>query len=150
MPVIGQVLADEKAITEVIQKVFTGMEKGDSALVRTAFANSVTMATVSRDKNDIPTLSRQSSITGFLKSIGTPRAQVLHEELWNMKIQVDGDFAQAWCDYAFYIDNAFSHCGVDAFHLIKEKEGWKIFHVADTRRRDGCDVPQAIREKYSK
>jgi hypothetical protein len=63
-------------------------------------------------------------------------------------IKIDGDFAQAWCDYAFYVGKNFSHCGVDAFQLHKTKEGWKIFHLADTRRRSGCVVPKEIEDKF--
>jgi hypothetical protein len=65
-----------------------------------------------------------------------------------MKIQIDGDFAQAWCDYAFYVGHRFNHCGIDAFHLIREKDGWKIFHLADTRRKEGCHVPEEIQKKH--
>jgi hypothetical protein len=73
---------------------------------------------------------------------------MLAEEIWNLKIQMDGDFAQAWCEYAFYYQNKFSHCGVDAFHLIKTTEGWKIFHLADTRRKENCIIPEEIKSKH--
>jgi hypothetical protein len=63
-------------------------------------------------------------------------------------VQIDGDFAQVWCDYAFYTDNTFSHCGIDAFQLHKGKDGWKIFHLADTRRKDNCVIPQDIQNKH--
>ena len=60
-----------------------------------------------------------------------------------------GDFAQVWCDYAFYIGNTFSHCGVDAFQLHKQKDGWKIFHLADTRRTENCTIPKSIQQKHT-
>jgi hypothetical protein len=138
----------EKEVEAVIRKLFTGMEKSDTATVRSVFAQQVTMATVMRDKTDNPVLHRESSIDGWLKAIAAPRKETLYEEIWNVKVQRDGDFAQAWCDYAFYIDNTFSHCGVDAFHLHKGKEGWKIFHVADTRRKQGCQIPKEIQDKH--
>ena len=28
--------------------------------------------------------------------------------------------------YDFWIDGKFSHCGIDAFDLIKTEEGWKL------------------------
>jgi hypothetical protein len=56
--------------------------------------------------------------------------------------------AQAWCDYAFYVDKSYSHCGVDAFQLFKGKDGWKIFHLADTRRKTGCTIPKEIQDKH--
>lgn len=147
---LGQAMNDENAIKEVIKGLFKGMELGDSAMVRSAFTASPTMATVFRDQQKNPVLRQESSLDGFLKAVGTPHKDVWYEEIWNIKIQQDGDFAQAWCDYAFYAGNTFSHCGVDAFHLHKGKDGWKIFHLADTWRKTGCDVPEEIRKKRSK
>ena len=47
-----------------------------------------------------------------------------------------------WAKYAFYAGEQLSHCGVDAFQLVKGAEGGKIFHIADTRRREGCETPE--------
>jgi len=146
IPTQGQ--TDQEAVKEVISRLFNGMEKGDSAKVHSAFADQVTMATVLRDKNNEPAIRNENSIAAFLKAVGTPHPDIWYEEIWDVKIQIDGDFAQAWCDYAFYIGNKFSHCGVDAFHLHKGKEGWKIFHLADTRRKDNCVIPPSIQSKH--
>ncbi|MFM7855462.1 MAG: hypothetical protein ACKO96_26940, partial [Flammeovirgaceae bacterium] len=65
------------------------------------------------------------------------------------KMEVDGRFAQVWCDYAFYVGNKFSHCGVDAFHLFKGSDNvWRIFHLVDTRRREGCAVPESVSSQF--
>jgi hypothetical protein len=45
-------------------------------------------------------------------------------------------------NYAFFAGDTFSHCGVNAFQLFKGADGWKIFHIADTRRREGCEMPE--------
>src|SRR6478609_1789714 len=145
-PSLAQTAQDE--VREVINRLFTSMEKGDSAKLHSTFAKQVTMATVSRDKSNSPVIKYESSIDDFLKAIGTPHPEVYYEEIWNVKIQIDGDFAQAWCDYAFYVGNKFSHCGVDAFNLFKGKEGWKIFHLADTRRKDNCSIPVDIQARH--
>ncbi len=139
---------DYDDIKEVINSVFIGMEKGDSAKVHSAFAEQVTMAIIYRDKNNAPGIYNASSIDGLLKSVGSPHSEILYEEIWNLKIQIDGDFAQAWGDYAFYTGNKFSHCGLDSFHLYKGKEGWKIFHLAYTVRNEKCDIPAEIKSKH--
>jgi len=139
---------DEAAVKAVIANLFKGMEKGDSALVHKSFANSVTMASIFRDKNANPVIRHEPSIAEFLVAVGTAHKEVWYEEVWNLSVKIDGDFAQAWCDYAFYVDKTFSHCGVDALHLHKEKDGWKIFHLADTRRKDGCNIPKEIEAKH--
>jgi len=146
---LAQTSTEQKAVTATINQLFQGMEKGDSAMVRTSFAPQVTMATIRRDKDNKPQIDRESSIDGFLKVVGTPHTETWYEEIWNLKISIDGDFAQAWCDYAFYRDNKFNHCGVDAFQLYHGDKGWKIFHLADTRRNTGCEIPSEIQRKHN-
>ncbi len=141
-------LTDESIVASVINNLFRGMYTADSTMVRSAFAREVTMATAFKNKEGKSVLKREYSINDFVKAIGQPQPAPLTEEIWNLEIQIDGDFAQAWCDYAFYIGNKFSHCGVDAFQLHKSPEGWKIFHLADTRRREGCTIPDEIQKKH--
>ena len=140
--------AEDKAVVDVVRLLFNGMLHGDSAMVRTAFENDVTMATAQKDLKGDPVLVRETSMDGFLKAVGTPHPDPWSEEIWDIKVERDGDFAQVWCSYAFYRGNTFSHCGVDAFHLYRGKKGWKIFHLTDTRRQDGCQIPQEIRRKH--
>lgn len=147
LPVLAQ-NEEEKAALESVRLLFKGMQMGDSAMVRSVFAKEATMATVYRDKQNNPVITRESSLAGFLKAVGTPHADQWNEEIWDIEVKRDGDFAQVWCSYAFYRGHAFSHCGVDAFHLFKGKDGWKIFHLADTRRTHGCQVPEDIRQKH--
>ena len=139
----------EAEIKQVITQLFKGMELGDSAMAHRSLDDHITMVSVVKNKNGEVTLQRESSPDAFLTAVGTPHKGTWFEEFWNFKVQQDGDFATAWCDYAFYLDNTFSHCGVDAFHLYKGKDGWKVFHLADTRRKDGCNIPADIQKKHT-
>ncbi len=51
--------AEEVSIKEVINRLFLGMYKGDSAIVRSVFAKEVTMATAFRNKEGIAVLKRE-------------------------------------------------------------------------------------------
>jgi hypothetical protein len=139
---------NEQAVMEPIVRLFTGMNKGDSAMVHSAFAKEITMATVTKDKAGNVVVRRENSLAGFLKAIATPRAEPLNEPIWNTKIEVDGNFAQVWTDYAFYIGKKFSHCGVDAFQLVNNGSGWKIIHLADTRRTADCNIPPSVSDQF--
>lgn len=138
---------ESAAVMKPIINLFDGMNKGDSALVHTAFMNDATFATIGPDKEGVQQF-RRSSLTGFLKAMGTPRKEVYSEPIWNVKIDVDGSMAQVWANYAFYIDKNMHHCGVDAFQLFKTEEGWKIYSISDTRQTEGCEVPKAIQDKF--
>lgn len=145
---IELLINEEARVKEVVVRLFDAMHKGDSVLARTAFHESVTMATVFRNRDNVPMLRKETSIDDFMKMIGIPRPEPITEEIWGVDIKIDGDFAQLWCDYALYVGKRFNHCGVDAFHLHRGSDGWKIFHLTDTRKTVGCNVPVEISDKY--
>lgn len=139
---------EEAAVTETVNKMFKAMYTNDTTLFKSVFTNKVTMVRVLRNKEGKPVLQQSEGIGPFVKGIAKPHPDgPLTEEMWNVKVQVDGDLAQFWCDYAFYIGNRYSHCGVDAFQLHKTADGWKIFHLADTFRKE-CTIPQNILDKH--
>ena len=57
-------------------------------------------------------------------------------------MEIDGNLAQVWTKYAFFLGEDFDHCGVDAFQLFNDGDGWKIFQLVDTRHREGCELPE--------
>jgi hypothetical protein len=145
---VAQATLIDSAVYEPIKMLFAGMHQGDSAMVRRAFTASPIMATVGKDEAGNTTL-RYGDLQKFLTAVGTPHAEAWSEAVWDTRIQSDGNLAQVWEKYAFYVGNRFSHCGVDAFQLFKDNDGkWKIFFVADTRQTEGCVVPRAIGEQF--
>lgn len=52
--------------------------------------------------------------------------RAMRERMWNPDVRIHGLIATVWTPYDFWIDGKFSHCGIDAFDLIKTEEGWKI------------------------
>jgi hypothetical protein len=144
----GFAQTDEDAVKETVATLFKGMQLGDSAVARSAFSKTVTTARVFKDKTGKIILDQEEGVADFMKAIGTPHKETWFEEIWDLNVQIDGEFAQAWCGYAFYLDNTFSHCGVDAFQLVKTADGWKIFHLADTARKSGCKIPENVQNKH--
>lgn len=51
---------------------------------------------------------------------------VLTERGFKPDVQISGPLATVWMRYDFYTDGRWSHCGVDAFTLLKTNSGWKI------------------------
>ena len=141
---LGQSAQDNKEILVPVNDLFKGMNTGDSALVHSCFVSTPTLVTVAKNKEGVPEM-RTTPLKKFLDAVGTPHDIKWSEPIWDVKIQMDGNLAQVWTKYAFYLGKDFSHCGVDAFQLFKGADGkWRIFHLADTRQKDGCNVPPAI------
>ena len=95
-------------------------------------------------RNDSTQFRNDGGLQKFLEAVGSPHETDWNEWTWGYKINIDGPLAQAWCDYAFYIGDKFSHCGVDAFELVKTDGEWKIFALADTRRKKNCSIPENV------
>ena len=41
-----------------------------------------------------------------------------------------------WTRYDFYIDSEFSHCGTDAWIMLRTDQGWRIASLAWTSEQD--------------
>ena len=144
----SQSAAEREAILAPINQLFKGMNTGDSALVHGAFSAGVTFVSVFTKKDGKPILSPEP-IEQFLNAVGTPHPEAWSEPIWDVLVQVDGNFSQVWAKYGFYLGKKFSHCGVDAFHLFKGEDGlWRIFHLADTRQKEGCVIPKEISNQF--
>lgn len=128
---------EEDLVKGTINKLFEGMRNTDSAMVSAAFSNNAIMQTIHKTKDGEFKL-RDEKVSDFIKLTGTPRKEKLDERIVFTKILIDGNLASVWTDYKFYIDNKFSHCGVNSFQLFKDKTIWKIIYIVDTRRKENC------------
>jgi hypothetical protein len=135
--VFAQNKTEEKEVLKTIEKLFDGMRKSDSTMVRNTFHSSARLQTAFFNKEN-KSILMTSSINDFVKSVGTPHSEIYDERIISYKINIDENLATVWTEYAFYVGAKFSHCGVNAFQLFKTEEGWKIIQVTDTRRKEGC------------
>ena len=135
---------DQREVAAVVHDLFDAMRSGDSATVRRVFHPEARMITSFR-RGGVPQVSIENDLTGFVTMVGTPHDQVFDERIWGLLIRTDGDFGMAWMNYAFYLGPQFSHCGIDLMELVRTPEGWKIINLADTRQREGCEIPESLR-----
>ena len=61
-----------------------------------------------------------------------------HETYWDPTILRHGDMALVWAPYSFNLDGERTHCGVNAFNLMRVASEWKITGVQYTAEPDGC------------
>ena len=137
--------AARDAVLAVVERLFDGMRASDSTAVRAVFDDGARMQSVGHE--DGAPLLRTGSVDRFVEAVGRPHDAVWDERIWDPVIQTDGAMAMAWTPYAFYRGDTFSHCGVNAIHLIRRTDGWKIFYLVDTRRQEGCEIPDDVRKE---
>ncbi|HEY8397280.1 MAG TPA: nuclear transport factor 2 family protein [Flavihumibacter sp.] len=128
--------SEEDAIKATINQLFSGMHKSDTNLLSGAFTQTALLQTIVSKNGQVEV--RVDPVSGFIRSIGSAKAGSLDERIEFGSILIDGPMAMVWTPYKFYVEDRFSHCGVNCFQLVKLAEGWKIQSVIDTRRKDAC------------
>ncbi len=132
------------AVRKVIDDLFDAMRAGDGDKVGSLFVDGVTLQRAGMDREGNPQLGN-TPLANFVNAVNQPHDQVWDERIWDVDIKVNGRLASAWMNFAFYLGDTLSHCGVNSFQLFKGKEGWKIIYLADTSQREGCEIPENVK-----
>lgn len=128
---------DETAVKTVINNMFDGMRKTDSALIRSAFTSKAILQTIAKTKEGKVSV-RNEAVDSFIMAVTRPHKEVYDERITFDVVKVDADLATVWTPYQFFIDGKFNHCGVNSFQLVKIEGQWKIQYLIDTRRKQDC------------
>lgn len=121
-----------------VHQLFDAMRAADSTAARATFHPAATLYSVGAGR-DGEVAVQATPVARFIEAIGSPRDAVWDERLGEAEVRTDGDLAAVWVPYALYLGDTLSHCGTNAFHLARTGGTWRILHITDTRRRDGCD-----------
>lgn len=130
-----QLSREEEQVLAAVQDFFDGLAAGPEALHATLLEEGPVTRLRERDGTiewTIQTFGQMSAATA------QDDARML-ERMWDATVLVHGPLAQVWTPYDFHVDGEFSHCGVDAFTLIKTQDGWKVSGVAYTVEPTGCE-----------
>jgi hypothetical protein len=126
--------ADEKAVVAAVQKLFDAMAAKDGAAAASVLLPEGRFF-VPRDGEEPRTFTGKE----FADRVPLQKGTVL-ERFWDPEVRVRGSIATIWAPYDFWFDGKFSHCGIDAFDLIKTADGWKISGGTYTVERNGCTL----------
>jgi hypothetical protein len=135
-PSVLSAQSDTAAVMAPVHRLFDAMRAHDSAAVRSVFAPGARL-TSSSIRNGTPVV-QGDAIDGFINAVGRPSTDKFDERISDPVVHIDDGLAMVWVKYSFYLNDKFSHCGVDAFLLAQDTSGWKILTIGDTRRREGC------------
>jgi len=128
--------SDRETILATVQKVFDAMRTRDTALLSQVFDSTARLVGVSNRGTPSVSLTAPSQFGAAIAR--APAGDVWNERIYDPEVRIDGNVAQVWAYYTFHRNTTFSHCGVDAFMLVKVGTTWKITQLADSRRTEGC------------
>lgn len=122
---------------QTINRLFDGMRRSDSSLIRSAFAPKAVLQTIAKNKEG-NTVVHTEEADRFIAAVTQSHPEGYDERITFDVMRIDADLAVAWTPYKFYIGEKFSHCGVNSFQLVKLNGQWKIQYIIDTRRKEAC------------
>lgn len=132
--ITANIHAQNQEIQKTIETFFEAFHAKDTIKLKSVCAKKIILHSIS--ESGLVTNLTVEKTEEFYKSIaGIPNDMKFKEKIESYSIQVDGAMAHVWMPYKFYMNEKFSHSGVNAFTLFKEKEGWKIIYLIDTRRK---------------
>jgi len=127
-------------VKDVIETFFEGFHKKDTVLMKSVMIPKISIHTAFTNKNGEGFFIKNKNIHKFLKTISKRSDnQKWDERLTNFDIKVDANLALAWIDYEFWLNDNFSHCGVNSFHLVRTDNKWKIISLIDSRKKENCN-----------
>lgn len=127
--------SETEAVLAPVRQLFDAMRSRDTAALRAAFHPEARLVTTREYQGE--TQVRVGTIDGFVGGVGAAPV-TLDERVWDVEVRVDASLATVWAKYDFVAGGEFSHCGVDAFQLVRVAGAWKIIAIADTQRRENC------------
>jgi len=86
--------------------------------------------------------TRNFSGDAFAKLISESKGDEFIEKMPEKDVRIYGDAAVVTGRYTFHVGDKFSHCGTNAFHLLKSDGVWKIANATSTLEMTNCDKKQ--------
>lgn len=117
-----------------IQAFFEGFHTKDTIKMKHYCHEKMLLQSINESTKGIKLIEEKAR--DFFKSMTKiPENVKFEERLLNFEVKIDGSMAHVWTPYEFYLNDTFSHGGVNAFTMILENNQWKIVHLIDTRRK---------------
>lgn len=127
---------EETAVLVAVQQFFDSMTSRDANRARAVLDPEGDFVSVRWNERG-ERVVRRASIRAYLEGLGAEGA-TYRERMWDAEVSVHGPIAVVWTPYDFHIDGRFSHCGIDAFQLLRTEAGWIITGGTYTVERTGC------------
>jgi CubicO group peptidase (beta-lactamase class C family) len=131
--------SNEAEPLSVVNQLFARMRVKDTAGMSGLFTAEGRLVATDR-RNGQPN-RRVFDGPAFAKLIVETKGE-LKEFMYQPEVRLFGDLATVVGRYGFYVDERFSHCGTNAFHLMRTADGWKIVNAASTIEQERCE-PEA-------
>lgn len=136
IPAFAQKTDDSKDALSVVNKLFEMMAAHKPAEIVALHTAEAQLVAVMKNREG-KSANLTFTAAAFSKNFAEKRAE-LKEDMYAPKVEIYGDLALVWGRYVFFVDGKISHCGVNAFHLVRTDAGWKIGGASSSMEPQGC------------
>jgi len=144
--VFAQKADDAKDALAVVNKLWAEMAAANPAGIVALHNPGAQLVAVIKGK-DGKTAIHNLTADQFSKNFAVKKE--LKEDMYAPEVKVDGDVALVWGRYVFFVEGKISHCGLNAFHLVRTDAGWKIGGIASTIDAGACTEAEKLRKMTS-
>lgn len=141
--VFAQKADDEKNALQVVNTMFAEMASHNPPAIAALFTPEATLTAIIKNKEGksvVRVFTGENFSRNFAENRGT-----IKEDMYAPEVKVDGDLASVWGRYVFFSNGKISHCGVNAFHLVRTETGWKIATASSTMDAQSCTEQEKAR-----
>lgn len=121
--------AGDQEVVAVVHDFLQALEAREGIRLSMALHSEATLTRIGMDGDTL----RTKLMTGdeWMASV-TKEGPALIERLADVEVQRSDLLAHVWAHYDFHVGQELSHCGYDAFQLVKENGQWRILGVTYT------------------
>jgi hypothetical protein len=119
--------ANRATVIAAVESLFSAMRQRDTVLLKRLVLPDAQI--VSIDERRGAQAARTSTGAAFITAIAAA-ADTPNERMWAPEVRLSANLATLWAPYEFHRGTTFSHCGHDAFHLIRQAGEWRILAVS--------------------
>jgi len=125
----------------VADKLFEAMRTKNYEAIKKLFLDGGQLTALDKPKNGQGfSTTRNFSGDAFAKMISESKAGEFIEKMPEKEVRIYGDAAVVTGRYTFHVGDKFSHCGTNAFHLLKKDGIWKIANATSTLETANCET----------
>ncbi len=136
---------DVKSASEIPDKLFAAMKAKNFEAIRATFLEKGQLTAIDKPKmGEGFSTTRNYSADAFAKLISEAKGGEFIEKMPEKEVKIYGDSAVVFGRYTFHVGEKFSHCGTNAFHLLRTETGWKIANATSTLEFTNCGTKAAV------
>ncbi|MBC7901097.1 MAG: hypothetical protein H7070_13720 [Saprospiraceae bacterium] len=136
IPAFAQKADDAKDSLAVVNKMFDEMANHNPAAIAAVYTTESQLVALMKNKEG-KSVTKVFTGEAFSKNFAEKRGEI-KEEMYAPEVKVYGDLSVIQGRYVFFVNGKISHCGVNAFHLVRTDAGWKIANASSTMEPQGC------------